>query len=71
MKTPEKTPLEQLFTELDKIYLNKRKMARMVRKIGISEDDMLSWLFNIAKPSKKDLKIVENYYSGGNYDRCR
>lgn len=65
MKSLEKTPLEQLFTELDKIYLNKRKMARMVRKIGISEDIMLSWLFNIAKPSKKDLKIVENYYNGG------
>lgn len=65
MKTLEKTPLELLFEEIDKIYNNKRKMARMVREIGISEDAMLSWLFNITKPSKKELKIVESYYNGG------
>lgn len=65
MKTLKKTPLELLFEEIDKIYNNKRKMARMVRKIGIPEDTMLSWLFNIAKPSKKELKTVESYYNGG------
>ena len=64
MKTLKKTPLELLFEEIDKIYNNKRKMTRMVRKIGISEDTMLSWLFNIAKPNKKELKIVESYYKG-------
>ena len=65
MKTLKKTPLELLFEEIDRIYNNKLKMARMVRKIGISEDTMLSWLFNITKPSKKELKIVESYYNGG------
>ena len=65
MKTLKKTPLELLFEEIDRIYNNKLKMARMVRKIGISEDVMLSWLFNITKPSKKELKIVESYYNGG------
>ena len=58
MKTLQKTPLELLFEEIDKIYNNKRKMARIVRKIGVSEDTMLSWLLKIAKPSKKELKIV-------------
>ena len=65
MKTLKKIPLELLFEEIDRIYNNKRKMARMVREIGISEDIMLSWLFNIAKPNKKELKIVESYYNGG------
>lgn len=65
MKTLKKTPLELLFEEIDKIYNNKRKMAKMVREIGIPEDTMLSWLFNIVKPSKKELKTVESYYNGG------
>ena len=64
MKALKKTPLELLFEEIDRIYNNKRKMARMERKIGISEDVKLSWLFNIAKPNKKELKIVESYYKG-------